>query len=953
MVTVAAHAAHAQYGQWTFDDGASHYAHQVSTAQDGDLISCGRKTLRRHNGTTMAMEWIIEVPGFFPIDVIELSNGNIAAVGSMSGGNLLLAVFNGLGMLQWTHTYPGWYWGFNGLEVIETQSGGFMIACLGNNPSSGPGLPCAIKTESNGDVLWMKVFEDPASPFAWGAFRHVIEQVDGNGDVFYHFTGALSLNPQDGHFDTLVVTLRNDGSVVHARTIGMDVHDDWGRGMLFADESLYVTGFSKEIGEGGGTYLMKLAPNLSVLWYRSIERFTGTKDLVRVGASTVMLGGTASHPGPTPFDDAVLFGVDVNTQTVSMGMRYGGQVGDDATSFVAEAHGYALLGTSWSFGAPTLHQYIIRTDLSGISGCSENPYTPVLIPGQPIERGLTLVGHSVEPVSQTEHAAVGFSVEMRDICAGDPLCNCVEPPMGMVGWWTFDETNGNVAADSAANNNGTLLNGATFVQGKVENAVFFDGVDDRIEVPHNSLLSVNGWAGDANGSFTIDAWLYVNTSGVANGGIVEKRALFGGAGYAFMVKDSMLKVWLSDGATTQTAVSSLPLTAFGWTHVAVIVDRSSTPGEIIFVVNGVAELFPGVVTNIGPMASPVPVWIGATRWMDTPGAGGKTIPGVLDEVEFFNRALDVSEIQAIYDADACGKCKIDCNPPWDAPFCVDDQSIQVVIPVCNRSPFPMTVDLQFAGLTPATCGGIDGPTGFTILSPGNPIMIPGNGCVNVTVEIDRPAQMNSTFDVGCYELTVSDVASGASSTCRGSVQDRRDLCPLLPEDPVEMEAGIQAEINIEILVTADLEPELITWAAVAYAEDMTPSSLISINGAEPGTMAMGEFFPEPGSTVEIHLDLLTLDFAMGYSDIVLFTRSESSEGNMMPLGSFMVSIAPPTGDTPPCPADFNNDGKVDGGDLGLMLSAWGKCEKCAQDLNGDGKIDGGDLGLLLAAWGPC
>ncbi|MFO0873019.1 MAG: hypothetical protein U0575_03490 [Phycisphaerales bacterium] len=52
-----------------------------------------------------------------------------------------------------------------------------------------------------------------------------------------------------------------------------------------------------------------------------------------------------------------------------------------------------------------------------------------------------------------------------------------------------------------------------------------------------------------------------------------------------------------------------------------------------------------------------------------------------------------------------------------------------------------------------------------------------------------------------------------------------------------------------------------------------------------------------------------------------------------------------------CPADLNFDGVVDGGDLGLLLAAWG-APGCA-DLDGSGVVDGGDLGILLAAWGPC
>jgi hypothetical protein len=54
-----------------------------------------------------------------------------------------------------------------------------------------------------------------------------------------------------------------------------------------------------------------------------------------------------------------------------------------------------------------------------------------------------------------------------------------------------------------------------------------------------------------------------------------------------------------------------------------------------------------------------------------------------------------------------------------------------------------------------------------------------------------------------------------------------------------------------------------------------------------------------------------------------------------------------------CPADFNGDGEVNGGDLGVFLVEWGECAGCAADLNGDGFVDGGDLGAFLAAWGPC
>jgi len=63
-------------------------------------------------------------------------------------------------------------------------------------------------------------------------------------------------------------------------------------------------------------------------------------------------------------------------------------------------------------------------------------------------------------------------------------------------------------------------------------------------------------------------------------------------------------------------------------------------------------------------------------------------------------------------------------------------------------------------------------------------------------------------------------------------------------------------------------------------------------------------------------------------------------------GTFMVAAVTN------CPCDIDQDGRVAGSDLGLMLTAFGSAVGRA-DLNSDGVVDGADLGLLLAAWGTC
>ncbi len=55
-----------------------------------------------------------------------------------------------------------------------------------------------------------------------------------------------------------------------------------------------------------------------------------------------------------------------------------------------------------------------------------------------------------------------------------------------------------------------------------------------------------------------------------------------------------------------------------------------------------------------------------------------------------------------------------------------------------------------------------------------------------------------------------------------------------------------------------------------------------------------------------------------------------------------------------CTGNLNNDGAIDGIDLGALLGSWGPCiGACSADLNADGNVNGIDLGLLLGGWGTC
>jgi alpha-tubulin suppressor-like RCC1 family protein len=69
------------------------------------------------------------------------------------------------------------------------------------------------------------------------------------------------------------------------------------------------------------------------------------------------------------------------------------------------------------------------------------------------------------------------------------------------------------------------------------------------------------------------------------------------------------------------------------------------------------------------------------------------------------------------------------------------------------------------------------------------------------------------------------------------------------------------------------------------------------------------------------------------------------------MGGFPNSVQPFTGAAPPCASDLNDDGRVSGADLTVLLSYWGF--PGPGDLDGDGVVSGADVGILFGDWGPC
>ena len=291
-----------------------------------------------------------------------------------------------------------------------------------------------------------------------------------------------------------------------------------------------------------------------------------------------------------------------------------------------------------------------------VAGYTSSSNFPTLNPAQPIYGG---------------GGRDGFVVKISGVVPLPPPC--VDPPnTTMVAWYPFDETTGTTAANLATGNSGTLINSPTHVPGKVAGALRFDGVHDYVESPSSIVTNIGpaglpqtcgGGYSTCRGDFSIDAWINLDPAaspGVST--ITDKRSgtLSATKGYLFFVIGrNRLGIQLADGVGTGYSNYLSPIITGGltngWHHVAVTVNRRSSPTGIKWFNNGVQVGSSDPTTGsarFGSLVNNSPLRIGGDNY-----ASKTWFKGDIDELEMFNRELTPAEVQGIYNAGASGKCK--------------------------------------------------------------------------------------------------------------------------------------------------------------------------------------------------------------------------------------------------------------------------------------------------------
>lgn len=289
-------------------------------------------------------------------DMVQTNDGRYALTcqirktfGEETESGFWLIKVDSSGNMEWNQTY----WGQNAPHsLIQTADGGYAIV--------GDGFSF-VKTDSLGNIMWIESYGGGGPDYA----RSLVQTIDGGyvllGEKFpgWPFSGISVL---------LLVKTDSAGNVLWNQTYGgaEEAIEFLGPLVQTADGGYAMAGSTDAFGEGSDFWLIKTDSLGNIMWNMTYGGANSDRalDLIQTGDGGYALTGYTRSFGAGEIDFWVVktdsFGNMQWSQT------YGGQSYDSAHSIVQTRDGgYALAGSTGSFGAGENDVWLIKTDEYG------------------------------------------------------------------------------------------------------------------------------------------------------------------------------------------------------------------------------------------------------------------------------------------------------------------------------------------------------------------------------------------------------------------------------------------------------------------------------------------------------------------------------------------------------------------------------------------------------------
>jgi hypothetical protein len=220
----------------------------------------------------------------------------------------------------------------------------------------------------------------------------------------------------------------------------------------------------------------------------------------------------------------------------------------------------------------------------------------------------------------------------------------MDPLEGIISFWKFEDGEGTTANDSANGNNATVY-GATWTgNGRVGDALSFDGHNDYVRVSSPSGLDF-----DMSNAITIEAWFQL-AGHYDFDGIVSINEV-GCCAYRIMVTTD-LHPFYNPGSHTDVTIGSFTFGLERWYHYAIVIQAGA---NAVVYVDG-HEIYSSAlgVPSILPPGNDIFIGTG-----EEPGV--HPTQGIIDEVAIYDRALSSDEIRFHYER---LRCRVSASDMW-------------------------------------------------------------------------------------------------------------------------------------------------------------------------------------------------------------------------------------------------------------------------------------------------
>jgi len=245
-----------------------------------------------------------------------------------------------------------------GNSLIQTSDGSYAIAGTTKSFGAGERDVYVVKLDANGNLQWTKTIGGKEDDKGYS----LIQTADGG----YAIAGVTK-SFGAGERDVYVVKLDAKGNLQWTKTIG-GPKDDWGLSLIQTSDGGYaIAGSTESFGAGQlDVYVVKLDAKGNLQWTKTIgggDWDVGTSLIQTSDGGYAIAGSTESFGAGEADVYVVKLDAKGNLQWTK---TIGGENEDLGNSLIQTSDGgYAIAGDTKSFGAGSWDVYIVKVDANG------------------------------------------------------------------------------------------------------------------------------------------------------------------------------------------------------------------------------------------------------------------------------------------------------------------------------------------------------------------------------------------------------------------------------------------------------------------------------------------------------------------------------------------------------------------------------------------------------------